>query len=430
MGKAFITGFIFNNLTNSNEIIIISLNPDGTTNWSKIYSSPGEDKGLGIDISTDANGFATEVYISGYISNPLTGKDFIVKKLDATNGDSIWQSIFPFPGDQVATDIILDAGYAYVAGYTYGEGESTSDIMIQSYDKLNGGLHDNHVYQKAGSNEKPTGFCVPFPSGDPISKSRSAITSITDEIINNNVRTSYLTVCFDPDLNNDLAPKWVRETMVDNEFSQNIPTAITSDYSGDIYVTGYMYNPMFGAIGSAGYDFATVKYSQNTGGDLWNMNPLFINYNDTSSTGVDDKATSIKVNDEKRIFIAGTSQGSPNGYSIAVIDQHVQNPNPVERYKKPFVPNFLSDGRTSDDLNKWATLEMTSDGTPIMIVMGWNETEAHWAAVKYGQSGNIEYTINNDPVEDKITESDTKNKNIPVRNNNYQKSLKPARELE
>ncbi|MEZ4824334.1 MAG: hypothetical protein R2942_18830 [Ignavibacteria bacterium] len=65
-------------------------------------------------------------------------------------------------------------------------------------------------------------------------------------------------------MNNDLNPKWSRQTNVDNEFKENVPTAITSDLAGNIYVTGYMYNPLAGVYGSAGYDFATVKYSGET----------------------------------------------------------------------------------------------------------------------------------------------------------------------
>ncbi|MCB0729197.1 MAG: hypothetical protein KDD00_17160 [Ignavibacteriae bacterium] len=422
-GKVFVTGYSYNFNSSSNEIIIISLNSDGTQNWIRYLDFSYDDKGFGIDISKDENGTVEDVFITGYVTNALTGKDFFVKKFNKF-GDSLWQSVYTYPGDQVATDILLDAGYAYVVGYTYAENETTSDMVIQSYDKLYGNLHDNHTNVINGSSEKPTGFCIPFPSGDPISKSRSAVTCLTDEIVNNNVRTSYLTVYFNPDLNNDLNPKWSRQTNVDNEFKENVPTAITSDLAGNIYVTGYMYNPLAGVYGSAGYDFATVKYSGETGNYLWNTNPLFINYNDTSSSGVDDKATSIKVNNKNHVLIAGTSQGSPNGYSIAIIEQ--QQRIPIQKYKKAFIPNFLDDGR-SVNFNKWASLELTSDGTPILIAMGWNENESHWAAVKYDQSGNVEYTINNEPM-NKMYDSDIMDLKNEINIYNT-KSFKPVRNL-
>ena len=36
-GSTFVTGYIYNNVTSSNDIIVISLNPDGTFKWSRIF---------------------------------------------------------------------------------------------------------------------------------------------------------------------------------------------------------------------------------------------------------------------------------------------------------------------------------------------------------------------------------------------------------
>ncbi|MEZ4691320.1 MAG: hypothetical protein R3A12_14625 [Ignavibacteria bacterium] len=104
------------------------------------------------------------------------------------------------------------------------------------------------------------------------------------------------------------------------------------------------------------------------------------------------------------MYVKGMSQGSPNGFSIAEIKDEGRGPRLVRQ--NSFVPNYLdNDNPQAPKLNLWAKLELTSDGTPLMITMGWNENEAHWAAVKYGQAGNIEYTINNEPL-DKLNELD------------------------
>ncbi|MEZ4691310.1 MAG: hypothetical protein R3A12_14575 [Ignavibacteria bacterium] len=130
------------------------------------------------------------------------------------------------------------------------------------------------------------------------------------------------------------------------------------------------------------------------------------------------------MNNKNHVLIAGTSQGSPNGYSIAIIEQ--QQRIPIQKYKKAFIPNFLDDGR-SVNFNKWASLELTSDGTPILIAMGWNENESHWAAVKYDQSGNVEYTINNEPM-NKMYDSDIMDLKNEINIYNT-KSFKPVRNL-
>ena len=432
LGNVFLTGYVKNEISNSNDIIVISLYPDGTLKWSKIYENPGDDKGMSIDITKNGNGYATEVYVSGYVTNSTSGKDFIVMKYTAETGDSLWQKIYTVPGDQVATHLLLDAGYAYVVGYTYPEGQSKSDIMIQSYRKTDGELLDNLVHTTPGSNEIPTGFCVPYRSENPISKSRSAVTSLTDAITRNNAKTSYLTICFDPDEDNRLAPKWIRYVNSGNSRKNNVPTAIATDLAFDIYVTGYMPNLTKGLNYKPGYDFATVKYDGSSGYPSWGCDQIiFTNYNDTSSAGVDDKATSIKVNDSKQILIAGTSEGSPNGYSYTVIDQTASEP--LEKFKKAFAPNFIDglDAASSSKLEKWATLELTSDGTPVLIAMGWNENEAHWAAVKYDSLGNEEYTINNDEGTSGNRFAQTKDTDkTEVSIKNYPNPFNPTTQLE
>lgn len=40
-------------------------------------------------------------------------------------------------------------------------------------------------------------------------------------------------------------------------------------------------------------------------------------------------------------------------------------------------------------------MQLADDGTPLMVVMAWNENNAYWAAVRYDTAGNILYTINN-----------------------------------
>ena len=95
-----------------------------------------------------------------------------------------------------------------------------------------------------------------------------------------------------------------------------------------------------------------------------------------------------------------------------------------------------SDDPDVQKLNLWAKLELTSDGTPLMITMGWNDYEAHWAAVKYDQQGNIEYTINNDPIDDAIADNDassvsnTKNEQNIISIKNYPNPFNPTTNLE
>ncbi|MCB0729078.1 MAG: hypothetical protein KDD00_16545 [Ignavibacteriae bacterium] len=423
-GDVIICGYVFNNTSNSNDIITIKLSgSSGDTIWSNKYVSYLDDKALGVEVDLENN-----IYVTGYITNSETDKDFILKKY-SRNGIPIWQHITPTPGDDIATDILLDDFYAYVVGYTTERNGINTDIKIQTYDIGGNTLVEDLIYNRPGSNEKPTDFVITEYSNNPISKSRSSVVSLTDEIILGIVKQRYLTVFFNEDSNHELQVRWSRVIGSPVVMSNSIPTAMTTDRSGSVFVTGYMQTPKSPVTGTShGLDFATVKYDQY-GNYGWNNpgNIIFSNYNDTSTTGMDDRASSIKINESGVMYVAGMSQGSPNGFSIAEIKDEGRGPILVRQ--NSFVPNYLDiDNPQSPKLNLWAKLELTSDGTPLMITMGWNENEAHWAAVKYGQSGNIEYTINNEPLDklNKLDKLDLKEE-INIYNT---KSFKPVRDLE
>jgi hypothetical protein len=438
-GNSYITGSYYNVHTNSKDIITICLNFDGTLSWSQIYDNPGIDQGMGIDIIKNESGRATKVLISGYIQNGVTGEDFIIKGYNAIDGDTTNQihHITPLPGDQVATDILLDDFHAYVVGYTTEADGINTDIKIQTYDLARNSLDEDLTYSRPGSSEKPSEFVITDYSRSAVSKSRSAVVSITDEIIIGVARQRYLTVYFDEDYNHELQVRWANTIGSPVAMTNSISTAMTTDRNGNVYVTGYMQAEKNKITGqSNGLDFATVKYDAN-GNFGWRDpgNIIFSNYNDTSTTGNNDRASSVKINNSGVMYVAGMSDGSPNGFSIAEIKDDGRGPVPLR--KNSFVPNFMeSDDPDVQKLNLWAKLELTSDGTPLMITMGWNDYEAHWAAVKYDQQGNIEYTINNDPIDDAIADNDasnvsnTKNELNIISIKNYPNPFNPTTNLE
>ncbi|HMQ70827.1 MAG TPA: T9SS type A sorting domain-containing protein, partial [Ignavibacteria bacterium] len=335
-------------------------------------------------------------------------------------------SIYPHPGDDVATDITLDDFRAYVVGYTTEPNGMNTDIKIQSYDLYGLNLEDDLTYNKPGSSEKPTGFIITEPSDNAVSKSRSAIVSITDEIFMGRTYYKYLTTYFKEDLNNQLQVKWTKTER--GYYPENIPTAIAKNNNGDVFVTGYMRRQKDPVTNiDKGLDFATIKYKKQRGLYGWNSpdNIIFNNYNDTSTTGMDDRASSIKVNSSGVLYVAGMSQGIPGGFSIAEIKDI--SDEPVQGFSKSFIPNYMeSIDATRQKMNHWANIELTSDGTPLMIVMSWNENEAHWTAVKYGEAGNIEYTINNDPVDTDVRSKEKAESKTKTAIKNYPNPFNPS----
>ena len=426
-GRTFVTGYLYNSETNSNDIIVISLHSDGTFHWSDTLRNYGDDKGLGIEISKSQNGNADEVYVCGYISTQNNYKDFIIKKYNATNGDSLWQTTFGKKfSDDIATDILIDDNYAYVLGYSYFGSQRMNDIALLTFDLDYGTLQEALYDERAGTDDKPTGFVIAEKSQVPITKSRIALTSNTD--FPNGVGTGrkFLTMYLEPSTNNEFRIRWSREYLNCPTCRNEAITSISQDYTGDIYSAGYILNIN---QRNRGLDFLTMKYTGDSGSYAWPGNIRLYNYEGSSSNGFNDRASSIKINNQKDVYVAGVSDASPSGYSYVKYTQN--SGQPVLEFDRIFIPGFLeSNTEQGQPLKKWSTMHLANDGTPLMVVMGWNETEAHWAAIRYDADGNVLYTINNESG-DFINRTALENKlSAEVTLTNYPNPFNPVTNLE
>jgi len=422
-GRTFVTGYLFNSETNSNDLIVISLHSDGTFHWSDTLKNIGDDKGMGIEISKVQNGNADEVFICGYITTQNNYKDIIIKKYNATNGDSIWQTTYGKKfSDDIATDILIDDNYAYVLGYSYFGSQRMNDIALLTFDQDYGTLQEALYDERAGTDDKPTGFVIAERSQVPITKSRIALTSNTD--FPNGVGTGrkFLTIYLEPSVNNEFRIRWSREYLNCPTCRNESITSISQDYTGDIYAAGYIKNIN---QRNHGLDFLTMKYTGDSGSYAWPGNIRLYNYTDSSSNGFNDRASSIKINNQKDVYVAGVSDASPSGYSYVKYTQN--SGQPVLEFDRIFIPGFLeSNSEQGQPLQKWSTMHLANDGTPLMVVMGWNESEAHWAAIRYDANGNVLYTINNES-------GDAINRSVPTYNvskevslNNYPNPFNPS----
>lgn len=291
--------------------------------------------------------------------------------------------------------------------------------MILSYDRFGGFLEDELIYEKAGSDEMPTGFILSDKSESPVQKSRSSIISVTDGFSAGNWDTHFLTIYFNEDLNHNLNVRWSRE-FSNSVGDDNIGTSIAADTSGDVYVSGYVFN-YENFYQSNGLDFATIKYDWSDGQYEWTDRVKFFNYAEHSSDGADDKASSIKVNTNKDIYVAGMCDASPYGFSYV---KYFQSGGAVEQvFQRSFIPEFLDGQPAGSILNKHAELQLANDGTPLLIVMGWNETAAYWAAQRYDANGQVLYTINNFPQDNK---GNKYNGNNMITIDNYPNPFNPS----
>lgn len=375
LGSIYVAGYIFNVATNSNDLIIIKHNRGtGDTIWTRKYGSYYDDKAFGIVLDEDQN-----IYIAGYKSNKNSNKNLLVLKYNVL-GDLIYQHEYNNPvykGDDVGTDILVDKGFVYVAGYTYQGERSLNDIILLTYPKDSPVPSDTNIYRKNGTNETPTSFLITYMSNNRIAKSRLGVSSVTENLITN-IKSDYLTLYFNGDQYNTLA--WAK-TFNGTGNGNDVATDLSTDGSGNLYVTGYSNRSIINP-----YDFATIKYNYSTGSYGWNDPIKYFNYG--TGTG-DDRASSIKFKNNK-IYVSGTSQDAPNGIYTKIYEQN--EGVIIQTWDRVFYPSFTKSD-TYGSMNKASKIELDSSGNLIVIAFAWNNTESKFAVIKYDSLGNVLYTI-------------------------------------
>ncbi len=102
----FVTGYIFNNLTNKYRIITIKYDKTlGDTLWARRSDDYRESKGYGITLDNDNN-----IYVCGYITGEKDRKDFLAVKYDRF-GNREWlntTNFSKFLEDDITTDILVE----------------------------------------------------------------------------------------------------------------------------------------------------------------------------------------------------------------------------------------------------------------------------------------------------------------------------------
>lgn len=119
-------GQTFGNGAAEGDFLLIRINKDGDTLWTKTYGGPEMESGESIAVAPDG-GF----YLAGYTSSYGAGKvDFYVVRTDAF-GDTLWTKTFGGPEDDFGYAIAItnDGGYV-VAGGTFSNTAGKSDFVI------------------------------------------------------------------------------------------------------------------------------------------------------------------------------------------------------------------------------------------------------------------------------------------------------------
>ena len=284
-GNVYVTGYseTDNSSIISDDYFTVRYNSVGTQLWVARYngSGNGEDRATQILLGT------TGVYVCGKSWNG-NYFDYTLVKYDF-NGVQQWMSNNSiFFGDNVPAKMVIDNNEnIYITGKGTTIGNTEYDYFLVKYNS-SGIKQWSNVYNGiANGNDEATAIALD-------NSGNCFITGLSDADANPSIiNYDYLTIAFNA--NGDTL--WTK-TYNGSANGNDIATAIVTDGTGNIYVTGESDN---GSVGSPNLNIVTLNY--NTAGSLL----LYANYNGTGNRTDSPNAIAVR---NGNVYVCGESYGS------------------------------------------------------------------------------------------------------------------------
>jgi len=168
----------------------------------------------------------------------------------------------------------------------------------------------------------------------------------------------------DHNLSRDVDTAWVKHYASVLESSRDIVTAITTDASGNVYVTGYS------EVSGRGSDYATIKYDA-VGVEQW-----IVLYNGPGYS--EDWSWAIAVDNSENVYVTGFSEDSGTGFDYATIKYDAAG-------NEQWVARYTSSGNFDD-----FALAISVDGSGNVYVTGYSGkpyTGDDYTTIKYDAAG-------------------------------------------
>lgn len=392
--KPVITGYVYNNATSSNDIIILRYD-EINSNWDldRVITSPYDDAGLSVAITPN-----NDIAVCGYITTKTTGKDYYTCLLNDDAG-YFWYHTFDYSNskrDDIATTILADASYLYSGGYGICNIEGDNDLIFIDFEIPPNPSEEPSVYgypltpdqviEEGNPNidEKLTSYAITDIAQDLVSKSKRVGAATIENIPISPGNEDYLTLRIDTDMLNFTFSVIVWDTTYGDTDYAEIPTAVTSDETY-IYVTGYQ------STYDEGYNFRTLQYKKDhpdEGTLTWQAS-----YNNND---MDDQPSSIGISGGL-LYVTGYSEAATSEYIIVSYNPSQFSDNSEDSseanfvWKKSYTPELR--GINLNDLKKYTYCAGDNNGNVIMMVFGYNDDVSFYSGQTYDARGNVINTI-------------------------------------
>ena len=302
-GNVYVTGYSDGDASpvfRQDDYVTIKYSSSGTEQWATRYDGPGNFHDVSNAIGLDNN---NNVYVTGGSSGSGTRYDYATIKYNSV-GVEQWVEVYNGPANynDTAYDIAVDdSGNVYVTGSSDGASSDNQDFATIKYNSA--GVQQWLVrYDGGGGGDDAYAMFLDESGSLYITgESRTPVSPYSYD---------YLTIKY-----NAYTGDSVWTARYNGPASGiDLPLSVTSDVSGNVYVTGYSDG------GATGYDYTTLKYN-NAGAQQW-----FLRYNGSGNGS--DIANTVAVDMSGNVYVTGTSSGNGTLNDIVTI-KYSQNPTIV-----------------------------------------------------------------------------------------------------
>ena len=253
-----------NTLVGGKDIFLIKYDNAGNKKWTKQLGTAADDVALDIHITFDDSIYITGYTEGGLDGNTLVGgKDIFVARYDNA-GNKQWIQQFGTTSDDMAYGITSPQGYwIYITGITNGslDGSNTGgrDIFVAKLDNRLAGGSSLQWTKQTGTAADDWAYDITSDSGGSTDGDSGNIyvTGQTSGGLDGNTGAGSSDL-FLVKYNNSGIKQWTRQL---GTSSGDIAKGICTDSSGNVFVTGETSGSLDGNTNAGGFDGFVVKYS-------------------------------------------------------------------------------------------------------------------------------------------------------------------------
>jgi len=280
------------------DIFLVKYNSSGTKQWTKQLGTSSGDSGYGVTTDSSGNIFVTGQTFGGLDGNTNSGgNDMFLIKYNS-GGTILWTKLLGTSSGGWGSDVTTDSSdNIYVTGTTWGflDGNTNigeKDVFLVKYNSSG----TKQWTKLLGTSEWDNGQGVTNDSSGNI-----YVYGFTFGDIDGNTHSGeYDSDIFLVKFNSSGTKQWTKQL---GTSSLEYGTGVTSDSSGNIYVTGYTKGGLDGNTNSGGTDIFLVKYN-SSGTKQWTKLLGTYSY---------DEGKGVTTDSSGNIYVTGWTKGGLDG---------------------------------------------------------------------------------------------------------------------